>query len=711
MFAIKTRFIWVWLLLIASFLISCSPGSTPPGASSIGGGMDGARFSYHYWEEGLAILFWHDFVRGEEGCTGSGSTEDPVYRLECDVESGDGRSFTWKVHTQDGMTAEMWIDGQRHDLTQGNMFLVSTGEAGFQVEQHQRDFSRLEPSNDAILALASNDPDIANFIAGIEAEIDSPDVNDEYDLVEFTDALRMDGQSVEIGGLIDQPFISAPGQVIVVNGEDVQVFEYPDSAVAADEAAQISPDASSVGTSMMSWVATPRFYALDRLIVLYVGDDQLVVDALNTVLGQPVAEGQGMPLPQPDMVTLLSDTLVTADYEALQGLMGDTFAIGIWNSEGQTLTPARAIEQLRLTWLPNPTAASFIRDPEQFPDLGGIDPAKAFGPDVQIVDLVYSRGWGADGLGEAILTIAEQPDGSHYWSGIIYASVGFTAPPGPLKTATVLSNAFAAADYETLQGMMGEFFAIGYWRSEGQRLTPAEAIEQLRLTLLPNPAAVSFIRNRSRFPDLGDVDPIAAFGPDVQVVDLVYSQGWGPEGLDEAILAIAQNADGSQYWHGMLSGRFDQFPEPPVQEPTSDETVVYRNSENGFELDYPASWHLDEQILGPRGSGATFYVSKTEEEPIFSAIVYLWDPKNDLDAWLDQRRQSWSGSGAVLSEEELTVADGHRAIQFELLWLRGKTTNHLLMEVGERYLELFGSGDLETFGEIIGTLRFVESGS
>jgi len=33
------------------------------------------------------------------------------------------------------------------------------------------------------------------------------------------------------------------------------------------------------------------------------------------------------------------------------------------------------------------------------------------------------------------------------------------------------------------------------------------------------------------------------------------------------------------------------------------------------------------------------------------------------------------------------------------------------MEVGERYLELFGSGDLEKFGEIIGTLRFGESGS
>jgi hypothetical protein len=41
----------------------------------------------------------------------------------------------------------------------------------------------------------------------------------------------------------------------------------------------------------------------------------------------------------------------------------------------------------------------------------------------------------------------------------------------------------------------------------------------------------------------------------------------------------------------------------------------------------------------------------------------------------------------------------------------GQTTNHLFMEVGERYLELFGSGDLEIFGTIIGTLRFVESGS
>jgi hypothetical protein len=668
-----------------------------------------ARYSYHHWKEGLAILFWHDSVGGGEGCTGSGSTEDPVYRLECDVESEDGQSFSWKVHTQEGVTADIWIEDQSYDLSQGNMFLVRTGEGGLQVEQLQRDFSTLEPSNDAISALASNDPDVANFVAGIETESDSPDVNDKYGLVKLTDALRMNGQSVEIGDPIDQPFFSVPGQIIMVNGEDVQVFEYPDLTAAAANVAQISSDASSVGTSMISWVATPHFYALDRVIVLYVGDNQAVVDALNQVLGQPVAAGRGAPLLPLDMATLLSDAFAAGDYETLQSLMGEALTIGYWLSDGQTLAPAQAVEQLRLFLLPDPALVSFIRDRALFPNLGNMDPATAFGPDVQIVDLVYSQGWGIDGRGEAILTIAKGADRSHYWHGIIYASAGFTLPPGPLKTATLLSYTIATADYEALQALMGETFAIGYWLSEGQRLTPAEAIEQLRLNLLPDPPAVSFIRDRALFPDLGGVDPIAVFGPDAQIVDLVYSQGWGSEGLDEAILAIAQNADGSQYWHGILTGRFDVFPVPSVQAPTSDETAVYRNSEHGFELDYPASWRLNEQVFGSRASGALFYVVDTDEEPTFSAVVSLWDPKNDLDAWLDQRRRSWGA--AVLSEQELTMAGGHRSVQFELQWLRGQTTNHLFMEVGERYLELFSSGDLETFDEIIGSLRLVESGS
>jgi hypothetical protein len=63
------------------------PKAPPPGANAISGVAEGARNSYHYWDEGLALLFWYDFSSGGEGCVGSVATEDAVYRLECDVDA------------------------------------------------------------------------------------------------------------------------------------------------------------------------------------------------------------------------------------------------------------------------------------------------------------------------------------------------------------------------------------------------------------------------------------------------------------------------------------------------------------------------------------------------------------------------------------------------------------------------------------------------
>lgn len=174
----RARFVWLCIFLIAGLLVGCSSkgiaGSTSLEANAILGGLEEARFSYHYWDEGLAILVWHDFTKGSENCRRTGSTEDPVYRIQCDVESGEGDSFSWKAHTRDGVTAEMWIDDQSYDLSQGDMFLVRSQDDGIQVEQHQRDFSKLEPTVEAINALSSSDPDVADFIARIRSESDSP---------------------------------------------------------------------------------------------------------------------------------------------------------------------------------------------------------------------------------------------------------------------------------------------------------------------------------------------------------------------------------------------------------------------------------------------------------------------------------------------------------------------------------------------------------
>jgi hypothetical protein len=115
--------------------------------------------------------------------------------------------------------------------------------------------------------------------------------NEIGDYVDLVDALRTGGAIVDPAGEIEQPFFSVGGQLITLDGGDVQVFEYTDADAAAADAALISPDGSSVGLSMINWMAKPHFYAMDRIIVLYVGDDDAVVEALNGVLGQPVAEG------------------------------------------------------------------------------------------------------------------------------------------------------------------------------------------------------------------------------------------------------------------------------------------------------------------------------------------------------------------------------------------------------------------------------------
>jgi hypothetical protein len=111
------------------------------------------------------------------------------------------------------------------------------------------------------------------------------------DYASLVNALSAAGLTIEPGDQITQDFFSVPGQVIRVNGEDVQVFEYADEAAAGQEAATISPDGGSVGTTMVTWVATPHFYQSGRLIVLYLGDNAEILGALEAALGTQIAGG------------------------------------------------------------------------------------------------------------------------------------------------------------------------------------------------------------------------------------------------------------------------------------------------------------------------------------------------------------------------------------------------------------------------------------
>ena len=111
------------------------------------------------------------------------------------------------------------------------------------------------------------------------------------DYVSLIDNLRDVGATVDLAGKVSQPFFSPQGQVITVNGQDVRVFEYSNVTAARAETELVSPDGSSVGTSMMMWVDTPHFYQSGKVIVLYVGPEIDVINILDRVLGSQFAGG------------------------------------------------------------------------------------------------------------------------------------------------------------------------------------------------------------------------------------------------------------------------------------------------------------------------------------------------------------------------------------------------------------------------------------
>lgn len=121
---------------------------------------------------------------------------------------------------------------------------------------------------------------------GQQEPAESKTVKDYQGLIDYLSAT---GLNVTQGDEISQSFFSVKGRIIKVNGDDVQIFEYERAADADTEAAQISPDGSTIGTSMITWVSTPHFYKKEKLIVIYIGEKPEVIKGLEKALGKQFA--------------------------------------------------------------------------------------------------------------------------------------------------------------------------------------------------------------------------------------------------------------------------------------------------------------------------------------------------------------------------------------------------------------------------------------
>lgn len=102
--------------------------------------------------------------------------------------------------------------------------------------------------------------------------------------------LRVGGAKVVVTReRLKQPFFSTPAGIMNINGESVQVFEFPQVLAAEKEAMRVSPDGMTIGTSKPSWMAPPHFFKSGRIIVLYVGNEPTILKLLHDVLEKQFA--------------------------------------------------------------------------------------------------------------------------------------------------------------------------------------------------------------------------------------------------------------------------------------------------------------------------------------------------------------------------------------------------------------------------------------
>jgi hypothetical protein len=123
------------------------------------------------------------------------------------------------------------------------------------------------------------------FVGPSPVEIPGPETG------ALTSTLQRQGASVALAEVMSasaHPYFRVQAARFVLNGENLYVFEYENSAATTSEASRIGPDGTSVGTTQVSWISDPHFFRSGRLIVLYVGREASILVLLQDVLGQQI---------------------------------------------------------------------------------------------------------------------------------------------------------------------------------------------------------------------------------------------------------------------------------------------------------------------------------------------------------------------------------------------------------------------------------------
>ena len=166
---------------------------------------------------------------------------------------------------------------------------------------------------------------------------------------------------------------------------------------------------------------------------------------------------------------------------------------------------------------------------------------------------------------------------------------------------------------------------------------------------------------------------------------------------------------------GMPVPPADGEPASNVPEMIAIELTAHTDEAFGYTFDYPSAWMLDGIVLGSRAPGG-YQITSWQHEPgmisetlpdgtVINIYVQLWDPKGDLPAFIEQQSRVWDvPEREVIFDEAVTLAGGKPAREF-LVKTEGQGSYTLFTTLGDNYLVVSGTGDLEAVRQVAWSLR------
>ena len=144
-----------------------------------------------------------------------------------------------------------------------------------------------------------------------------------------------------------------------------------------------------------------------------------------------------------ELLQNIVNTLNAKNFDVAKTMMEQTFEVGFWQSQGLSLTPDQAVQQLQGYVLPNTVLVSDAnKDLNSL--LGGLNAYAIMHLDPSKSLALFVSGLGSNGTGEAILFVTQRLDGRYYWHGMLLAPTGFIPVPveliGPYTVTGIPPN-------------------------------------------------------------------------------------------------------------------------------------------------------------------------------------------------------------------------------------------------------------------------------